>query len=128
MTRGNNATAAASGAETRNLLRAIAKATGGDNITNNVTIQAASTRRQLVTMVDLTKIKRRQIADRAPGSLGLLAAVQLRRPEQLYALFVENAADPSGRDPGSSGGRGQKNSSASYGYATGLEYGEEARR
>ena len=59
---GNSATVSASGAETRNLLRAIAKATGGDNITNNVTIQAANTTQAASdVMVDLTKIKRRRI-------------------------------------------------------------------
>ena len=59
---GNRATATASGSETRNLLRAIARATGGDNITNNVTIQAANTTQAASdVMVDLTKIKRRRI-------------------------------------------------------------------
>jgi len=52
----------ASGSETRNLLRAIARATGGDNITNNVTIQSANTTRAASDMmVELTKIKRRRL-------------------------------------------------------------------
>ena len=61
-TRGGLAAQSASGNETRNLLRAIAKATGGDNITNNVTIQAANTTQAASdVMVDLTKIKRRRL-------------------------------------------------------------------
>lgn len=59
---GDKPTAGTSGGETRNLLRAIARATGGDNITNNVTIQAANTTQAASdVMVDLTKIKRRRI-------------------------------------------------------------------
>jgi hypothetical protein len=60
--RGGLAAQSASGNETRNLLRAIAKATGGDNITNNVTIQAANTTQAASdVMVDLTKIRRRRL-------------------------------------------------------------------
>jgi hypothetical protein len=52
----------ASGSETRNLLRAIARATGGDNITNNVTIQSANTTQTASDMmVELTKVKRRRL-------------------------------------------------------------------
>ena len=59
---GGAAAQGASGSETRNLLRAIAAATGGDKITNNVTIQAANTTRAASDMmVELTKIKRRRL-------------------------------------------------------------------
>ncbi|MBP47145.1 MAG: phage tail tape measure protein [Myxococcales bacterium] len=52
----------ANGSETRNLLRAIARATGGDNITNNVTIQSANTTQTASDMmVELTKVKRRRL-------------------------------------------------------------------
>ena len=58
---GGSTTATVSGSETRNLLRAIAKATGGDKITNNVTIQAANTTQAASDMmVELTKLKRRR--------------------------------------------------------------------
>lgn len=60
--RGGAATQGVSGSESRNLLRAIAKATGGDNITNNVTIQSANTTQAASDMmVELTKIKRRRL-------------------------------------------------------------------
>jgi hypothetical protein len=52
----------ANGSETRTLLRAIARATGGDNITNNVTIQSANTTQTASDMmVELTKVKRRRL-------------------------------------------------------------------
>ena len=60
--RGGLAASSANGNESRNLLRAIAKATGGDNITNNVTIQAANTTQAASDMmVELTKVKRRRL-------------------------------------------------------------------
>jgi hypothetical protein len=60
--RGGRAASNANGSESRNLLRAIAKATGGDNITNNVTIQAANTTQAASDMmVELTKVKRRRL-------------------------------------------------------------------
>ena len=50
------------GNESRDLLRAIAKATGGDTIHNNVTIQAANTTQAASDMmVELTKVKRRRL-------------------------------------------------------------------
>lgn len=59
---GGAAAQRASGSETRNLLRAIARATGGDNITNNVTIQSANTTQTASDMmVELTKVKRRRL-------------------------------------------------------------------
>lgn len=59
---GGQATQNVSGSESRNLLRAIARATGGDNITNNVTIQSANTTQAASDMmVELTKIKRRRL-------------------------------------------------------------------
>ena len=59
---GGQATQKVSGSESRNLLRAIAKATGGDNITNHVTIQSANTTQAASDMmVELTKIKRRRL-------------------------------------------------------------------
>ena len=59
---GGHASQGVSGNESRNLLRAIAKATGGDNITNNVTIQSANTTQAASDMmVELTKIKRRRL-------------------------------------------------------------------
>lgn len=52
----------ANSSATQNLLRAIAKSTSGDNIVNNVTIEAANTTQAASdVMVDLTKIKRRRI-------------------------------------------------------------------
>ena len=59
---GGNDSANAGASETRALMRAIAAATGGDNITNNVSIQAANTTQAASDiMVELTKIKRRRI-------------------------------------------------------------------
>ena len=59
---GGRASQNVSGNESRNLLRAIAKATGGDSITNNVTIQSENTTQAASDMmVELTKIKRRRL-------------------------------------------------------------------
>jgi hypothetical protein len=59
---GGVAAQSVNGGETRNLLRAIAKATGGDTIHNNVTIQAANTTQAASDMmVELTKVKRRRL-------------------------------------------------------------------
>lgn len=59
---GGHASQHVPGNESRNLLRAIAKATGGDNITNHVTIQSANTTQAASDMmVELTKIKRRRL-------------------------------------------------------------------